>query len=112
MYNFDFVFQYDDLECLGFKGFAVAFREEYAQVIGTSGTVESFTPAVHEYLHALITVGMYYLPLNIFILHAVRHCTYPHSPEFDHSSNSYYAQLILHHCNYQPPPLQHLSCHL
>ena len=35
----------------------MAFYKEYAQVIGTSGTVESFTPAVNEYLHALVTVG-------------------------------------------------------
>ncbi|CAI7991578.1 hypothetical protein GBAR_LOCUS781 [Geodia barretti] len=28
-----------------------------AQIIGTSGTVETFTPAVHEYLHALVTVA-------------------------------------------------------
>ena len=35
----------------------MAFHNEYAQVIGTSGTVESFTPAVHDYFHALVTVG-------------------------------------------------------
>ena len=50
-------FQYDELDGLGFKGFAVAFYREYAQVIGTSGTVETFTPVVHEYFHGLVTVG-------------------------------------------------------
>ena len=39
----------------------MAFYKEYAQVIGTSGTVETFTPPVHEYLHALVTVGEYIL---------------------------------------------------
>ncbi|CAI8008630.1 hypothetical protein GBAR_LOCUS5901, partial [Geodia barretti] len=51
------VFLYDELDGLGFKGFAVAFHKEYAQIIATSGTVETFTPAVHEYLHALVTVA-------------------------------------------------------
>ena len=36
---------------MGFRGFAVAYHKEYAQVVATSGILESFTPAVHEYLH-------------------------------------------------------------
>ena len=42
---------------MGFKGFAVAYHKEYTQVVGTSGILESFTHAVHEYFHALVTVG-------------------------------------------------------
>ena len=49
--------QYDELDAMGFRGFAVAYHKEYAQVVGTLGILESFIPAVHEYFHALVTVG-------------------------------------------------------
>ena len=42
---------------MGFRRFAVAYHKEYAQVVGTLGILESFTPAVHEYFYALVTVG-------------------------------------------------------
>lgn len=58
-YTSCYFLQFDALDGIGFKGFAVCYHKEYAQVIGTSGTVESFTPAVHEYFHALVTVGKY-----------------------------------------------------
>ena len=47
-------FCYNDLDGLGFKGFA---DKVYTQVIGTSAILESFTSAVNECLHIFVTVG-------------------------------------------------------
>ena len=49
--------QYDELENLGFKGFAAGFYQECSQIVGTSSTLQCFSPAVIEWLHALVTVG-------------------------------------------------------
>ena len=52
------LFQFDELNDLGYTGFGIAFCEEKVQIAGTSTTTSSFTPSVVEYLHALVRVGM------------------------------------------------------
>lgn len=53
------VLQYDELEGLGFVGFALAFFEEKSQIVGTSSTLKCFTPEFVEYLHAVIIAGWF-----------------------------------------------------
>ena len=48
------VLQFNDLEELGFVGFAIGFREEKTHIVGTSTTSVCFKPKVIEYLHAMI----------------------------------------------------------
>ena len=50
--------QFSELEELGYKGFAVAFHSGKSQLVGTSSVLQSFTPHVLEYLHAVIDAGM------------------------------------------------------
>ena len=48
------IHQYDDLESLGYKGFAVGFCGEFSQVIGTSTTLKLYTPPFLQYLNGVI----------------------------------------------------------
>ena len=49
--------QFDELEELGFIGFSLAFFEEKSQIVGTSSTLQCFTPQLVEYLHAVLITG-------------------------------------------------------
>lgn len=51
--------QFEELDDLGFSGFAIAFYEDKMELVTTSAlsTSESFTPQMIEYLHALIIAG-------------------------------------------------------
>ena len=51
--------QFDELEELGFVGFSVAFFQEKSQIVGTSSTLQCFTPQLVEYLHALLITGWF-----------------------------------------------------
>ena len=50
--------QLDEVDDLGFKGFAIGFYEQWSEIVGTSGTKNYFTPPVLEWMHALVTIGM------------------------------------------------------
>ena len=50
--------QFDELEELGFIGFALAFLEEKSQIVGASSTLHCFSPQIVEYLHALLITGI------------------------------------------------------
>ena len=49
--------QFDELEGLGYKGFAIGFNEGCSEIVGTSRTQTCFTPPVLEWIHALVTIG-------------------------------------------------------
>ena len=49
--------QFDELEELGFIGFSLAFFEEKSQIVGTSSTLQCFTPQLVEYLHPVLITG-------------------------------------------------------
>ena len=49
--------QFDELEELGFIGFSLPFFEEKSQIVGTSSTLQCFTPQLVEYLHAVLITG-------------------------------------------------------
>ena len=49
--------QFQELEELGYEGFAVAFYKECTELVGTRLTVNCFNPALIEYLHAVIVSG-------------------------------------------------------
>ena len=49
--------QLQELEELGYEGFAVAFYKECTELVGTRLTVNCFNTALIEYLHAVIVSG-------------------------------------------------------
>lgn len=49
--------QYDELEDLGFRGFAIGFKNEYTQIVGTSEMLKAFSPPLVEYLHAQVIIA-------------------------------------------------------
>ena len=49
--------QFQELEELGYQGFAVALYKECTELVGTRMTVNCFNPALIEYLHAIIVSG-------------------------------------------------------
>ena len=55
-FSFSYV-QFQELEELGYQGFAVAFYKECTELVGTRMTVNCFNPALIEYLHAIIVSG-------------------------------------------------------
>ena len=50
--------QFDEVEDLDFKGFAIGFYEQWSEILGTSGTKNCFTSPVLEWMHALVTIDM------------------------------------------------------
>ena len=59
VFHFYPVLQYDELEGLGFVGFALAFFEDKSEIVGTSSTLKCFTPELVEYLHAVMIAGWF-----------------------------------------------------
>ena len=51
--------QFDELEEIGFTGFAVAFLEEKTQIVGTSSVMKCFTPQFVDYIHSVMIAGKY-----------------------------------------------------
>ena len=49
--------QFEELESLGYCGFAVAFFEDKMELVSTSSMSDSFNPQLIEYLHALTIAG-------------------------------------------------------
>ena len=49
--------QFEELENLGYCGFAVAFFEDKMELVSTSSMSDSFHPQLIEYLHALTITG-------------------------------------------------------
>ena len=49
--------QFQELESLGFSGFAIGFYEDKMELVSTSSMSKSFTPQMIEYLHALTITG-------------------------------------------------------
>lgn len=49
--------QFDELETLGFTGFAVGFSGRFSQIIGTTTTLKLFTPQFLNYLYGMIVAG-------------------------------------------------------
>ena len=49
--------QFQELEELGYEGFAIAFYKECTELVGTRLTVNCFNPPLIEYLHAVIVSG-------------------------------------------------------
>ena len=54
--------QYDELEDLGFQGFAIGFHKEYTQIVGTSQSSKVFSAdsKIVEYARAqFVIAGLY-----------------------------------------------------
>ena len=51
--------QFSKLEELGYKGFAIGFHGAKSQLVGTSSILQTFTPHLLEYLHAVVVAGTY-----------------------------------------------------
>ena len=47
-----------ELEELGYKGFAIGFHGAKSQLVGTSSILQTFTPHLLEYLHAVVVAGI------------------------------------------------------
>ena len=52
-----YILQFEELENLGYAGFAFSFFEDDVQTVSTSNCTSCFTPSVVAYLHALVVVG-------------------------------------------------------
>lgn len=61
--------QFQELEQLGFSGFAVAFYEDKMELVSTCAMTESFTPQMIEYLHALTITGKILMQCSMCFLH-------------------------------------------
>ena len=46
--------QFSKLEELGYKEFAIGFHGVKSQLVGTSSILQTYTPHLLEYLHALV----------------------------------------------------------
>lgn len=54
----DYIMQFSELEELGYKGFAIGFHGAKSQLVGTSSILQTFTPHLLEYLHAVVVAGI------------------------------------------------------
>ena len=63
MYIYIYIFlylcrtQFQDLERIGYSGFALGYFQEDIQLVGTQAAINSISSALLEYLHAVIVAG-------------------------------------------------------
>ena len=58
MNDFNFLLkQFEELERLGFEGFAIGFYKECSDLAGTKQAINCVNAALLEYLHAVIVSG-------------------------------------------------------
>lgn len=66
---FEFI-QFQELEKLGYKAFAIGIHEDSTQLVSTKEVSSIFTPQLTSYLHAVLTAGIY-LSIIIAIIKSV-----------------------------------------